>query len=628
MFKFEGLELKWAPSKIVSIFVTIFIGLIVVPFILPSNIYQGIIENRLEKSTGLNVEFIGDFSFSLLPYIRLEADDLEFDGELASGVETVGTVDHIVLEISFWKFLTGNIHIHDFRLQAPKATINGDFLRYIPDWIRKNLRKAHKKDIRYEEIFLYLVEESVFDFIEISEGTLLWNKDTDKTVSVEKIRLAIEKPAEGKDFTIDLNSYVNDRAVDIAMRLQRPGEFIRGFRSKLSLKLDSSPLRLLFDGTAAHRQSFVAQGNTHLEVPSVYEFCSWFNEASTCQNDQGSIKIKSTLKLRDQRLQIEDATYHNGPFALSANAIIDFKKTMPVIIGTLLVPPRPLSSFAGAFNSLKNVNFEDLLLDTFDADIDLKYQGLDMAVGDIFKPQVKILIKSGRLSISADQLGVFGGLSNFRLRWHKGIDQGYMDARFDANSIDITSLQNEFEQDFKLTGELKLSFEIQSLGSHPIALLETARVHGEFSVLDGALLQPDVIQSLLGENAKSFDFTELTGRLKGDRGQITARDIKFTTPFVDVTGFGKYDFLANSLKVQINSRIPERLSADGTKITPAHEGYITVLRENGAFKLNTSAKPSAQQPVQEGLHSGFLPYTDVQKEDEMGIEIEESDLLD
>lgn len=627
MFKFDGMDIKWVRSKTASFIAVFFVIFMAFPFILPSFLYQDIIENRLEKSTGLEVDFTGDFSFSLLPYIRLEADNVEFSGSLAKDVETTGNIDHITIEISFWKFLTGNIHIHDFRLQTPKATINGDFLRFLPEWLRKNLRTSNKRDIRYEEIFLYLVEESVFEFVEVSEGTLQWNKNKNESVSIQQMRLSIEKPIEGKDFTIEGNAYVNDRSVDLAMRLQRPDDFIRGFRSKLSMQLDSSPLRIDFNGNAAHRQSFVAQGNIRLEIPSIYEYCGWFNTVETCANDQGRILIKSDLRLRDQRLQIENASYDNAPFLFNGEGVISFRNTIPEITGTIIVPTRPISSLKPALVAFKKIDFNKLLLETFDANVDVKYQGLKLPTGETLKPQIKILLDDGRLSLSSDQLKMFGGVSSFRLRWHKGIDEGYMDLRFDANALDTRNLQAALSKDFGITGVLKSSFEVQSLGSRLVALLETARIHGDFIVLDGSFTAPDVVLSLSGEQAKTFEFAEAKGRLKGDRGQLSIRDIKFVAPFVDVSGQGNFDFLNNSLKIQLKSRIPLRKNVDGSE-TPAHVGEVMISGPINHIQLQTSANPSMNRPISDGLLSGLLPYTEDQNGDEIDVVIEETDLLD
>lgn len=627
MFKFEGIAIKWVRSKAVNIITVCIIVILAAPFLIPSSVYQDIIENRLESSTGLDVEFRGKFSFSLLPNIKLEADNLEFNGQFGSEVETTGSIDRIFLEISFWKFLTGNIHIHDFRLQTPKATLNGDFIPYLPNWIRNKLRTANKSDVRYDEVFLHLIEESVFEFIEISDGTLLWNQNKKKTVKIQGLRLSIEKPIEGKDFTIEGNAYINDRSVDLAMRLQRPDDFIRGFRSKLSIQLDSSPLRIDFNGNAAHRQSFVAQGNLRLEIPTSHEFCTWFNTVSECVDEKGRLLVKADLRLRDQRLQIENATYDNAPFLFNGEGFISFRNSVPEITGTIIVPPRSITSLIPAIERAKEIDFNILLLETFDANVDVKYQGLKLNNGGTLKPQIKILLNDGRLSFSSDQIKLFGGLTNFRLRWHKGVDDGYMDFRFDTNAINVKTLQAAFLKDFGVTGALKASFEIQSLGSDLVALLETARIHGEFSLLDGSFTSPDVVLSLSGDQADSFEFAELKGRLKGDRGQLSLRDIKFIAPFVDVTGQGHFDFLNNSLKLQLTSKIPARATPEGIEI-PQQRGNVLLSGPVDNIQLQTSANPLGKRAISDGLLSGLLPYANDNNSDETDVIIEEIDLLD
>jgi len=441
MLKFEGLEVKWVKSTLPVIVLLFIVGILSLPFVIPSTVYQDLIETRLEESTGLNIEFQGPFSLSLFPSVRIEAEDIEFSGNLVSGVDSIGSINRLLLDMDTLQVFTGNININEFLLENPEVTINGDFTTYLPDWFRNNLSTARKEDIRYLEIILHFIENSVFNIAKISEGTIQWNKTPDDQISAQKLNISVEKPKEGRDFTIDGNDYINDRSVDLAMRLQRPDDFLRGFRSKLTMELDSAPLKIEFTGNAAHRQSFVAQGLARIQVPSVFEFCTWFNHQSKCDDNSGDILIKSDLKLRDQRLQIEDTSYSNDDFTFTVNGAIDFKPVTPEIIGNILVPPRPFDSMKSSYSRILKTDFNNLLLDTFDANVDLKYQGLTLPSGDVLTPKVKFLLNDGHLSINSDKISLFGGLSNFRLRWHKGLDDGYMDLRFDTHSLDLKSLQ-------------------------------------------------------------------------------------------------------------------------------------------------------------------------------------------
>jgi len=626
MLQFNGMDVTFVRSKLITIILLVVIGLLAVPFFLPAKIYQDLIESHLEKSTGLDIKVNGAFDFALFPSMRMDADDIEFTGQLTKNIDTIGTVQKIVIDVDLLQFLTGNIHVNEFLLQGPNATINGDFSVQIPDWIRNNLSAARKEDIRYLEILMHFIEDSVFNIARITEGTLQWNKTPKDQFTAQSLNLSIEKPKEGKDFTVDGNVYINDRSVDLTMRLQRPDDFIRGFRSKLSLQLDSTPLNIHFIGNAAHRQSFVAQGNIRLEIPSTYEFCSWFKDGETCDDNSGNVLVTGDLKLRDQRLQIDDAAYSHNDFEMSANGAIDFKSATPEIIGTVLVPPRPFASLSNSFKGLQQTNLNNLFLDTYDANVDVKYQGLSLASGDTFSPQLKILLNDGRLAITSDKLKMFGGLSNFRLRWHKGIEKGFMDLRLDTHSLDLKRLQKSIGKDYQMTGSLKTSIEVQSQGSSAQALLETAKIHGDFSILDGSFKNLDVVKSLSGEDLKQFEFAEIKGRIKGDRGQISSKDIKFIAPFVTIVGISSLDLLSNTIKIHLKSTIPERKDA------AKQEGYVTVSGPLDQLEMFSSVNdgPVAQQEPTDGLHSGLLPYTDgeASPSDDEDIVIEETDLFD
>ncbi|MDV7338787.1 AsmA-like C-terminal region-containing protein [Terasakiella sp. A23] len=622
MLHLEGLSFSWIKSKIITIIGFILVVLIATPFFLPSSVYQGLIEKRLEKSTGLDFQFRGPFTFKLFPSILLEADNVDFYGTVVGEVETLGSFQELRLEMDGLSFLAGDIHIDEFFLHNPKVTINGDFTPFLPEIIRSNLSASRKEDIRYLEIMLHFIEDSVFDMAKISDGTLQWNKSEHNVISAQKIEAIVKKPEAGKDFTVKSNAYINNRSIDLNMRLQRPDDFLRGFRSKLSMQVDSAPIKIDFQGNAAHRQSFVAQGDVRLDIPSVYDFCTWFEKRENCDDSSENILIKSHLNLRDQRLQFEDAIYTHNPFQLNATGAIDFKYALPIISGTIHVPPQPISTLSPLFKKAQTIDFKKFFLDAFDANVDIKYQGLEFLTGQTISPNVKVNVNDGRLTISSEQIDILGGIGNVRLRWNEGIDKGFMDMRMDARGLSIKELSKAVGMNLQTSGALNYFFEVQSQGHEVSQFIETARVHGEFTILDGMLTNKDVIQSLNGKAIRMFEFAEIKGHLKGDRGQIVSDDIKFVAPFVDIQGLASVNFLDQSIKVQLNSTIPAR--GENPDKAP-QEGFITISGPWDKLELYTSS--NAKTPVQpeKGLHSGLITNENSSNEE---LVVEETDLLD
>ncbi|NVK18204.1 MAG: AsmA family protein [Methylocystaceae bacterium] len=606
------------------IFLVILLGLIATPFLLPSSVYQNLLEQQLDKSTGLDFQFKGEFSFSLFPTVILEAENVDFYGTMIGEVETLGSIEKISLELDGLDFLTGDIHVDDFLLYNPRMTINGDFTPHLPDVIRTNLSAARKEDIRYLEVLLHFMEDSVFEKAKLNEGTLQWNKGEDKVITIQKLEVNLEKPSGGKDFTLESNLYINNRSVDLNMRLQRPDDFLRGFRSDLAFQLDSAPLKVDFQGNAARRQSFVAQGDVRLDIPSVYDYCTWFNKREFCEEKSENVLIKSHVKLRDQRLQLEDLLYTHNPSQFSANVAVDFKYALPLITGDLIVPAQTVQANAPSFEKIKKINFENFLFDTFDADVNVKYLGLQLANGETISPNVNLNVNDGRLTVTSDRLNILGGISNVRFRWNKGMDNGVMDLRMDVRAVSIKELQKATGMDLQTNGALNFFFEIQSQGHNLMQFLKTSKVHGEFSILDGHFKQPDVIQSLNGQNLGMFEFAEIKGHFKGERGEVTSDDIKFVAPFVDVEGLANLNMLDRTLTVQLTSTIPP---TDGKA---AHKGYVHIVGPINQLMMRTSANNDKPIIQEKGLHSGLIPNNEKLAEPAIDgdLVVEETDLLD
>ncbi len=623
MLKVDGIGIKGMKTKVPVIIIGILLIFTAIPFLLPSGVYKKLIETKLEETTGLDFDFNNGFSFSLLPTIRLDAKDVLFNGKIGQDVQVVGTIQSVHLDMQLWKFLSGDINVDNFLIAEPKITIEGDFTPYIPDWVRTNLSASRKNEIRYIEILQHFIEDSIFKTARVEEARFLWKKTPGTTVDIEKATLDITKPAHNKDFSITGNAYVNKRTLDIKIRLEQPDDFLRGYRSKMTLAIDSAPIRIDYNGSAAKRQTFVSQGNLRVDIPSLFDFCNWFTDKNKCADKQGNLLILSDLKIRDQRLQIEDASYTQSPFSAKARGVVDFKTLKPEITGTITIPGHALSGLKPDFDHLRTLDLNQFFLDTFRANVDVLYGGYKLSSGEIIKPKLKIRHEDGRLSLSVDQLHLLGGLASARVRWHKGLENGYMDARIDLSSINLEKLQKELDQQVNLLGALNTSIEIQSEGSTLVALMETANIRGDFSVLDGSITNPKIARALNARPSEQFDFAELKGRVQGNRGQLVSENLSFVAPSVSVDGRMTFDFINNALTLTLNS-------ITQTKEGPSN-GYIQIDGPLNDLSLATSKGEKTSLGVGRGLLSGLLPYEEENEQPALGDEefvIEETDLLD
>lgn len=632
MLQLEGFSLSWIKSRIWTISAVILTLIVATPFLLPSGVYKGFFKNYLQSNTGLTYEFRGAFDFTLFPTLSLKAEDVSFHGPLIGAVETVGSFEKLSLDMSSLSLLTGNIEVDDFLLYNPKMTINGDFLPHLPEVIRDKLRGSKKEDIRYLEILLHFIEDSVFETAQVSEGTLQWNRKDGQVISAQQVEMNLKKPSGGKDFTIDTHLYLNNRSVDLNVRLQSPDEFLRGYRSSLSAKLDSAPLKIEFDGSAAQRQSFVAQGDVRLDIPSTYDFCTWFNKRPACLEENKNVLVKTKLSVRDQKLQIEDGVFTLHPMTLNLSGAVDFKSALPMITGTIDVPQQTLTDLLPTRENFDQFDFKSLHLDTYNANVAVKFQGINLQNNISISPRVKLEVKDARLTVSTNQLNAFNGLSNVRLRWNNGIDNGVMNFRMDSKGLSLEELQKAFGMNVETLGTLNYFYEAQARGTTPRQFLETSKVHGEFAVLDGLLKNTNVAHSLNAQQMPVFEFAEMKGHLKGEGGRVSSDDIKVVAPFVQVTGVAGLDFNEQTFKLLLNSTIP------ATSTTPESTGYVSLEGPWQDLMLETTTSSTQTKAPQEGLHSGFLPNTtdeipdqDLAEEDDPDLGsmvIEESDLLD
>lgn len=590
--------------KIAGAAIGLFLFICIIPLVLPGSFYFSQLEKHLEERTGLDFEVSGSNKAGFLPLLHLSADQINFRGQAGLGIQIFGDLQGIQLEFNVLELFTGQVNIKQLSVEDANITVNGDFTSYLPDWLRAKLSFAQKTEVRSAELIRAILKDSSIQKAELKQGQIFWNKTESENYRLENLSLKLQKPLKDKDLTLKGQALLNERNVEIAARLQRPDEFMQGFRSKLNVNLSSSPMNITFDGDGALRTSFIAQGKVKVDIPSHRDFCAWLQLNRNCSQHQGNIALEGELKLRNQQLQIANALYENEGRQYRANGTVDFKRHLPNINASITLPVNEKLEYDPVWTALQTTNLHDFLIETYDANIDIRHTGIATASGELIEPRWHIQVKDSRLDLSLPPLKVLGGQVEFSFKWTPTRDSG--NALFIGNvkNVDISTLNVDNRNQLELTGLTNLRLEAHAQGRTLQDFAKTLNLNGELRILDGTFGNPEIAHALKTENADTVEFTQLRSSLTAKTGVISVPDIQVIAPASQLTGQGRLDLKDLNMDLQIFGLVND----DQTDIDKKR--FVRLQGPLDQLILITPENAKTQSGQMNGLHSGLIPQYD------------------
>lgn len=541
------------------LFAAVFIGV----YLVPQERYKQAFVSLVHKVTPYEISINGPFAVKLTPSLNLNMENVIVFRHDDKGAKITGQIQNISLDMSLWSLILGAIDIEDLTLTGANFEIQrGEGSHAKTQWVKDILRTANKAEKGTNEAVLHFLNSAVLDNVRLSGAKLIY-KDSDGQVlaTVTDWNTTLLKPSNSDLFEVTSTAFLNGQAVDFKAFLERPSEFLRGFRSPIGFEIDSRAFQMQVQGTGAHRDSLVMQGDIAVVVPSEAELCAWLGYAEVC-NHAEKWSLLTSVAVKDQILAFDDFRYYWGEDAIKGQVRLDLRGSRPALDVALGGENLQMDSLMIETQQGQTLGALAAFFNAVDSKVIVDLDNLNVGENFTFSPTIRIDSQRDSVRVSMeDKTFLSGELDGFiRLR-QGGLDTA-LDGRLEIRNLALTDLGEALEQDFVMTGQgyVDLGFTGRSSVEEAFSL-DKLVYQGTITVLDGAFLSQKAANLYQGQQGikAPFAFTELKGSLTGQGKTLTIEDITGNGPFLTIVGQGRFDLAEKRLQGWIShAQAPEK----------------------------------------------------------------------
>jgi len=542
-----------------GLFATIVFGLFLFPLLLPSGIEKSFVASALEKIFKRPVIVSGDASFSVLPKIRLSAENIviasDQDGD-----------SPVLLDISSLHLQAGAISLLSNTLAIDRLSIDQPIFRLSRDKTGKVNWKSTQSsptagilkkpdydwgwwhDLKIGDVGL---ARGRFIFDDKMQGRRITGENANLRVMISSVTGAND------GLSIDGGIDVNGEPVRLRLDLGSMKKLLSGGRMPMVAEISAVPLNIRYQGTIANRQYMVTDGQMSVDAPSVNRLESWLGQVFSSPVDGGVI-WKSRLitngnstAFEDMRLDLGDGRY-SGDLRLDAG--VEGYKLDGTIIATKL-NLGALSTMIPGGQWFEGVGGRLRLEWGLGS-----YGDLQFGKGEL---SISFMPKKRRISLDLARTALYGGRASGQVRIASGEGMTSLDANFDLSRVAVGNLLMAMRASTQVTGDANVHLGLFSVGRDAKEMLAALRGQGGFNIVRGAVTNENLVEHLRIANRDALEFSQLIGSFSINQGIIEGRDLLLKAPNFSLIGDGTVDLSRGEIDIHLQSLLRAKDGDDG-----------------------------------------------------------------
>jgi AsmA protein len=553
-----GIGIKRLGLAAATLIAGVFIGLVVLSFLIPADTVRDSIKSEIKAVTGLEPVLRGDVAVSLFPTGTVVFDHVALgDG----GTEPAMTVDQLVVRLRFFPLLIGRIEIADVSLIRPTITISfapdgsSNWSRHV-EMLARALRPQPQADA-----------ERVASFSEIRIGdgkVILRDQGHDITETLSNVEFALAWPSISKSFAATGHFLWHDEIMEGAFSLSDFVAALVGDRSGLKVRFSGTPVKIAFDGYLSYSPTLRMEGTLAADGPSLRDALRWAAHRAPPGGGFGPFSLKAQTNVAGRNVSLSalnielDGNVSEGALTFMA----DGRQTVQ---GTLAADGLDLTPYVSAVRLLtsgeRSWERVPITLDGFDdADVDLRLSAAHVTIGSakLGRTAVATNLRNGHFTVTVGESEAFGGVVKGSFGLARAIGGAELKAQLQFNDVELDQTLGELFGIRRMEGKGNLGFAVDSKGGSVYGL--TKGLNGTANLIShkGAIAGLNVEQ-LLKRLAKSplsggnelrggkTPYDLLAANVKIDQGTVNVGDVRIEGPSLRLSLAGSASIPAREL---------------------------------------------------------------------------------
>jgi AsmA protein len=520
----------------------VLVALLAASWLINRDALRQAVEAQIRAVTGLELTVKGPVEISVLPSSYVAFHDVGLKG---GGTDDPALrVDILTANLRLLPLLLQRFEISDMVMLRPQIRVvlaaNGES-NWTPfvEAIARTMRPDADTQISFSEI---RVQDGVLSYEDAG------NHAAEK---FEAIDLSLAWPSISRSFAATGQFNWRGERVDGAISISDFVAALSGDRSGVKARLNSAPLKLAFDGTAANRTSAMMEGTVTIDSPSLRNALQWAGQAPPGSGGFGRFALRAranivgaSIALTNVNVEL-DGNVAEGVMTYSNNG----RQTLQATLAADALDFTPyISTFRLLASGARDWNRQMFDLNSLSAtDLDMRLSAARVTVGPsrLGRTAFGANLRGGALALSVGEAQMYGGLARGSFGIARSDTVADVKAEFQFLDVDLQACASELFGINRLSGRGNLNVSLVASGSSPFGLAQSLDGIATLKGHDGAVSGLNVEQllkrlerrPLSGGNFRSGStpYDNLTVSLKFAEGIAIAEDVRMEGPASRVT---------------------------------------------------------------------------------------------
>ncbi|MCJ8307897.1 MAG: AsmA family protein [Hyphomicrobiales bacterium] len=539
------------------------VAIFAIPNLLSTTFVKQRVADQLSQLTGRQVALEGDSSISLRPYLGVSYDNVTISDAADAEGKPLIAIDELKAKLGLFAALFGDAELTEIELIRPHFHLRIDQNGH-RNWLPEHGQMgAHIADpelgdrlrlgrLRIEDGILELINErdrQTRDLTAIN-GQFVW--------------LNIADAANAQ-----VSAVWRGEIMEINASFAEPLNLLRNGKSEISIKLDSKPLNLSFDGMAEGANDRF-DGALSISSPSPKRLADWIGSQLPAFQKLGETSVSGDVVLEGANLEFPEANIglegHEGTGRLqlalredglfAVNGTLAFDTIALPQIDQLLQGPTAASTDENTTSKFDLSFVEGLALD-----VRLSANSASGTPFPVANLAAAAIINDGRASFDIGQAESLGGTISGSINLQSQEDAIALSANLVATAIDLSELTQVYKDTgFSLEGSGDVTINLKSIGQDAAGLMRRLNGEGQMRAIDGTLIGldlPDLFEesnagsdAVIRVSSGSTDYSELNLGYFIANGTAFLRDSNLLADAIDVLLKGRVDLVRSTLALR------------------------------------------------------------------------------
>jgi AsmA protein len=639
--------IKWLLIGVAAIILVLVVAVIVVPLVVPADAYKPRIVAMLKDATGRDVAINGPISFSIIPSIGLEANDVAVANPPGAAGKTMAQFSKLQVQVKVLPLLHGALEVERLVLVNPVIALEVD-KQGRPNWeftTAKSTAPAPTPAQRPSSGAGASLSGLSLNDVRLVDGKISYVDDrSGAKQEVSEIAMKVSLPSLDGPFSADGSAVWRNEKITLVASVASPRVFLDGKSTQTAVKLQAKPISFDFKGEAAGSSPAKLDGTVDLQVPSVRALADWAGTPLKLPGSgYGPLAISGKMAMAGAKIDFSNANLSLDAIKAKGEVALDGTGARPDVKGRLDVdkldlnpylPPEGASkSGAGESNGAapaapqgKSAEWSDAPIDlsslkSADMDFALSAGGLQYRKIQVGKSALGLHLKDGRFQADLTELALYQGAGKGKVVLDGSGAVPGVETEFNLEKVQIEPLLKDAIDIDRLSGVGALAFAVSGHGKSQREIIAGLSGKGNLDLANGAIKGMDFIAMAKNvaaafqggaPGAQQTQFTALTGTYTITNGVLQNNDLQLQSPEVPMTGAGTVDILHRTVDYKLTPKIgrtavPIAIKGpwDQLKYQPDLSGVVgNKLLQEGEKKLGGGKVSPEVQGVLKGLLGG------------------------